>query len=153
MDCIVTYEGRLVLRDGRPASHHATYERVWKRYLDVFDSVTVISRVFPVEQAAAAPVEGPGVNVLRLPPFSGGAEYMAQLPAIRRRMRAAAARDAAFILTVPGAGVLWTELRRANRPYAVEVVGDPYDVFAPGAIRHPLRAGLRRWYRRHRSKM
>ena len=28
-------------------------------------------------------------------------------------------------------------------PYGVEVVGDPWDVFAPGAVRHPLRVYFR----------
>lgn len=31
-------------------------------------------------------------------------------------------------------------------PYGVEVVGDPYDVFAPGGVKHPLRPFFRRWF-------
>jgi len=37
------------------------------------------------------------------------------------------------------AACLEPQLRRGGRPYGVEVVGDPYDVFAPGAVVHPLR--------------
>jgi glycosyltransferase involved in cell wall biosynthesis len=35
-------------------------------------------------------------------------------------------------------------LRQTGRPYAVEVVADPYDVFAPGSVKHPLRPFFRR---------
>jgi glycosyltransferase involved in cell wall biosynthesis len=35
------------------------------------------------------------------------------------------------------------ELYRDDRPFGVEVVGDPYDAFAPGAMNHPLRPLLR----------
>ena len=39
-------------------------------------------------------------------------------------------------------------LRRTKRPYGVEVVGDPYDVFSPNAIKHPLRPFFRWWFTR-----
>jgi glycosyltransferase involved in cell wall biosynthesis len=35
-------------------------------------------------------------------------------------------------------------LWKTGRPYGLEVVGDPYEAFAPGAIKHPLRPYLRR---------
>jgi glycosyltransferase involved in cell wall biosynthesis len=35
-----------------------------------------------------------------------------------------------------------------DRPFGAEVVGDPYDVFAPGAVRHPLRPYFRWRYPR-----
>jgi glycosyltransferase involved in cell wall biosynthesis len=34
-------------------------------------------------------------------------------------------------------------MRRTGYPYAVEVVADPYDVFAPGSVKHPLRPFFR----------
>jgi glycosyltransferase involved in cell wall biosynthesis len=41
-------------------------------------------------------------------------------------------------------GYVWRALE-PGRPYGVEVVGDPYDMFVPGSVRHPLRPLLRRW--------
>jgi glycosyltransferase involved in cell wall biosynthesis len=35
--------------------------------------------------------------------------------------------------------MLW----KTDRPYGLEVVGDPYEVFAPGAVKHPLRPVFR----------
>ncbi len=61
-------------------------------------------------------------------------------------MHAVAARAQAVIARVPGqvgTSLLWA-LRLRRHPYGVEVVGDPHDVFAPGAVRHPLRR-LFRW--------
>src|SRR5438067_5684024 len=39
-------------------------------------------------------------------------------------------------------------MRNSGRPYAVEVVADPYDVLGPNAIRHPLRPVFRWWFTR-----
>jgi glycosyltransferase involved in cell wall biosynthesis len=36
-------------------------------------------------------------------------------------------------------------LRRSGHPYGLYVIGDPLDVYAPGAIKHPLRPFLRWW--------
>ena len=44
------------------------------------------------------------------------------------------------------AGCLWSALQAASHPYAVEVVNDPWEVFAPGVIRHPGRPIFRRWF-------
>jgi glycosyltransferase involved in cell wall biosynthesis len=44
----------------------------------------------------------------------------------------------------PIAGLLLPALRRAGRPYGLEVVGDPDQALAPGTVQHPLRP-LFRW--------
>src|SRR5206468_5075041 len=46
------------------------------------------------------------------------------------------------------ATVMMPQIRRRGRPYAVEVLGDPFDVFAPGAVRHALRPFFRWWFTR-----
>jgi len=40
----------------------------------------------------------------------------------------------------------YRKLRRTNYPFGVEVVGDPYDSFAPGCVKHPLRPFFRQWF-------
>src|SRR5690606_5240109 len=37
---------------------------------------------------------------------------------------------------------IWRLLEK-GRPFGAEIVADPYDVFAPGSVRHPLRPYLR----------
>jgi glycosyltransferase involved in cell wall biosynthesis len=37
-------------------------------------------------------------------------------------------------------------LEKTGRPFGLEVVGNPYGVFAPGSVRHPLRFFFRWWF-------
>jgi len=54
----------------------------------------------------------------------------------------------AFVLRVPGniGTLVWRQLAREGRPYGLEVVGDPFDVYSPGAEAHPLRPLFRIWF-------
>jgi glycosyltransferase involved in cell wall biosynthesis len=69
---------------------------------------------------------------------------------IDRVVRSAVDAADAVILRVPSAigGIVQRNCARTGSPYSVEVVGDPYSVFAPGAVGHPLRTGLRWWFTR-----
>ena len=46
MNCIFAIEGKIVLNQGETGSHRSHYYRLWTRYLQVFDSVTVFGPVF-----------------------------------------------------------------------------------------------------------
>ncbi|MFG3707777.1 glycosyltransferase [Micromonospora sp. NPDC047670] len=122
--------------------------RFWTRYLSVFDEVRVVARVRDTADPGAKAVrtDGSGVHVWPVPYYVGAREYLATRAAIGRVLRSAADRDDAVILRVPSP--IGTRLAahrdRQRLPYALEVVGDPYDVFAPGVLRHPLRPLLRR---------
>jgi len=122
----------------------------WLRYLDVFGEVVVVARVKqgvfpPLENSVAS---GPGVSFAELPDYAGLEQYLWHLKELRSRVSSAVTTDVAVILRVPGAvgGLVWYKIRKNNRPYAVEVVGDPYDVFAPASVRHPLRPLFRWWF-------
>jgi glycosyltransferase involved in cell wall biosynthesis len=116
----------------------------WQRYLDVFSEVRVAARLSR-ETSAGGPVTGPGVSFLPLPTYSGPLQYLSVRPALASAIRSACEDDSAFIFRVPSRlGVLAARtLQRLGKPYGIEVVGDPHDVFAPGAVRHPLRPFLR----------
>lgn len=150
MNCLVCIEGRFVLREGKPASHHLSYDRFWRRYLDSFDSLIVVGRLFLVEDPDASAVEGPGICFWPLPGYEGPEQYLRNVANLRHRIRSVTEEPSAVILRVPGAigGLVWREIRGHGRPYAVEVVGDPYDVFAPGSFRHCFRPLLRWWFSR-----
>lgn len=121
----------------------------WTRYLTAFDQVRVVARVCPVAQRGpdAVRVDGEQVEVWPLPYYVGARQYLAARRAVGRALRAAAAETDAVILRVPSPiGTLLADARQARRlPYGLEVIGDPYDVFAPGALTHPLRPLLRHW--------
>ena len=119
----------------------------WTRYLAVFDEVRVVARVLAAAEVGPgwARADGPRVTFAAVPHYLGPAEYFRKARAVRRAVRQSLAPEDAVILRVPSnlAGLLFPLLRRSASPYAVEVLGDPYDVFAPGAVRHPLRP----WFR------
>lgn len=121
----------------------------WARYLEVFDGVRVMARVRDVP----APAEGWKraddrlVQFIGLPYYVGPWQYLLKAWQTRRVLRQAAQTTDAIILRVPsmGGAALIPILKRTGHPYAVEVVGDPYDVFSPGAMKHWLRPFFR-WY-------
>lgn len=144
MHCIVAQDNRFVLHQGRPASFNTFYERFGQRYLDVFDSVTILGRLFPIEDPTARPVEGPGVTFAPMPAYVGPIQYLAKRRAIQARVRSLYSKHTAVIIHPSTTGMaLIKEMKRCGHPYAMEVGADPYDVLAPGSIRHPLRPILR----------
>lgn len=118
----------------------------WTRYLDVFDSVRVAART---EAAPRAPVgwvrvDGDRVSVLPLPSYRGVLGYARAAPEIGRVLHDAIAGHRNVLFRVPSPIAALGFLRMSRRQvYGVEVVGDPHDVLAPGAIDHPLRPMLR----------
>jgi glycosyltransferase involved in cell wall biosynthesis len=124
----------------------------WTRYLATFDGVTVLARVRDVPELSAErqPASGAGVRFLRVPDYTGPREYALRAAAVSAMARKAVQNGSAILLRPPGeiaAWVLW-HTRKSGRPYAVEVVADPYDVFGPNAVRHPLRPVFRWWFTR-----
>lgn len=122
--------------------------RFWQRYLEVFDAVRVLARVRDV---AAAPLalqraDGAQVSFAPLPDYRGPVGFLKKGAAISNTVRVVLNEEAALILRLgmPIDSMVLGQCRRSGHPYGVEVVGDPYDVFAPGAVRHPLRP-LFRW--------
>lgn len=110
----------------------------WQRYLDVFDAVRVLARV---KDVAAPPIgarraDGPSATFDALPHYIGPWQYAARYFELRRAVRDALRGEGAVILRAPGAisSLVETALRRDCRPFGVEVVGDPLDVFSTGGV-------------------
>jgi glycosyltransferase involved in cell wall biosynthesis len=124
----------------------------WSNYLGVFDKVAVLARVGPgngdyFEDERA---DGPSVSFCPLPDYHGPWEYFHSLPELKSRVRETVANCDVCILRVPGlvGRLAWKEIRRLGRPYALEVVGDPWDALGPGtwpSLFRPIfrRAGVR----------
>lgn len=121
----------------------------WQRYLDVFDHVRVLARVNEVAQRCDnwGQASGEGICFVPVPHYHGPKEYVQRIDAVRRAVREALRPEDAVILRVQGqiASCARPHLRVTGHPYGVEVVGDPYDAFAPGYVTHPLRPLLRLW--------
>lgn len=123
----------------------------WSRYLDVFEGVRLCVRAFPYDEPPEGWLQasGPGITPVPLPYYRGPMGYIQQARQLKQKLAAEIAAAEAIQLRVPcNVGrAAWSLLPR-GRTYGVEVIGDPYDVFAPGAIKHPLRPLLRWWFPR-----
>lgn len=119
----------------------------WQRYLDVFESVEVLARVQDISDVSPRwnRADGERVRFISLPYYIGPYQYLRNAMKIDKITMAVVQKADAVILRTPGqiSNRLFYYLRKNSHPYGVEVVGDPYDVFAPGAVRHPLRPFLR----------
>lgn len=115
----------------------------WERYLEVFDRVRVVARAARVEHRPEGwqPVTGKNILFQAVPDFHGPWQCLKQYPSIRAAIHSAAPARGAVILRVGSliANILEDELSQRRYPYALEVVGDPYEVFSPGVVDHPLR--------------
>jgi glycosyltransferase involved in cell wall biosynthesis len=123
--------------------------------LNVFDRVRVIGRASSVDAPPpkAKKVTGPGVELLPLPSYVGPFAYLQKRKELRTALSAAARLDGCFLLRIPSqtAFLLAEELDAAQRPYAIELLTDPHDFFAPGVAPHGL-AFLFRPYFRSKSR-
>ncbi len=124
----------------------------WDRYLGVFDRVEIVGRVREVKapENGWQRVDNRRVSVVGIPNYIGPWQFLIRMRKIRRAASESLINPEAVILRVSSAvaGCLEPVLRRTGHPYGLEVVADPYDALAPGAVRHPLRPLLRWWFPR-----
>jgi glycosyltransferase involved in cell wall biosynthesis len=146
----VFIEGRFLRApDGRVYQPIFPYS-FWERYLEVFDEVRVVTRLFDTAepQDPALRADGERVSFSPIPYYLRPAGYLRKLPAIRRAVARTVAESEAIVLRVPSplTGLALPHLEKARHPFAVEVVADSWDLFAPGAVAHRLRPFFRLWY-------
>lgn len=94
--------------------------------------------------------DGPDVKFISLPPYSGPLEYLKAFRKLRSVVLESIALNDAILMRIPSAvsTILTSKLIRSGRPFAVEVVGDPWDVFSSSGVSHPLRPFFRWWFTR-----
>jgi len=151
MTVVVTIEQRLLRTpDGRVWTPAQFSYRFWRRYLDVFDAVRILARVRDVDAVGleVQRVDGDGATVIAVPHYIGAWECLRNARGILSSVRSAVDGNDAVILRVSSAlaTCVHRHLHRQKRPYGVEVVCDPHDVFAPGFITHPLRPLVRKYF-------
>jgi glycosyltransferase involved in cell wall biosynthesis len=153
VNALVSSSGRLALTaDGRlwTARGHAAYN-YWIRYLEVYDLVRLLVRAVerPRPPEGWQEVTGPGVEAIPLPDFHTPSQFVRTFRDMRRVVRAAVNEPEAIHLRPPCliGGIFWKALD-SGRPYGVEVIGDPYDLFAPVAFPERMRPLYRIWFSR-----
>jgi glycosyltransferase involved in cell wall biosynthesis len=153
MRVAVTSEGRFQrLPDGSMWVASQFSYSFWTRYLDVFDEVRVVARAEPV--ASVPPsykrLDGPSVTFFPVPYYLGPRQFLRVRGAVTRALAGAALPADAIVLRMAStlANMMEPALVKSGHPFGVELVGDPRDAYAPGAVRHPLRPFFRYWFTR-----
>lgn len=127
---------------------------LFKRYLGVFDEMIIVARVQIATDEELSRcidtnrVDGVNISVAELPYFWGPLDYFKKQRCVSNSMKniiSSLSREDRCILRVPGnIGDLAAKiLKKQKINYAVEVVGDPFDVFSNGASTHKLRFFLK----------
>lgn len=151
MKVCVTLEQRFFECNGNLFTEGAFDSHFWQRYLKVFSKVVIAARALKVDEINPkwSQVNNDQIEYYPLPYYVGLKAALLRRGEMKKALdKLASEFSGAFILRVgsPIADILAPKLRRLKKKYAVEVVGDPWDVFAPGAISHPLRAFLRLYF-------
>jgi glycosyltransferase involved in cell wall biosynthesis len=149
MTLVLTLESRFQRTpDGSIWSPYLS-RHLWDRYLAVFEDLRILARIEEVPDTPqdAHLVSGQGVAFRPVPHYRGPAAYLRHIRQVEQAVSGAVGPNDAVIMRIASqiAGHLESRLRRRGHPYGIEVVGDPYDVFAPGVVDHPLRPALR-WH-------
>ncbi|MGL5924164.1 glycosyltransferase family 4 protein [Chroococcidiopsis sp.] len=150
MDVAIALEHRFESTpDGKVWTQTQFPYQFWLRYLEVFERVCVVARVreVPNAQPGWQRADGEGVSFAAVPYYIGLWQYLLRSRQVKHAARNAVGNSDAVILRVSSTigACIEPMLRKTGHPYGVEVVADPYDLFAPGSIKHPLRP-LFRWY-------
>jgi glycosyltransferase involved in cell wall biosynthesis len=148
MDIVVALEHRFDRTPDGSVWTQTTFQYpFWLRYLDVFDHVRVVARVRDVPSVPEdwKCASGPDVSFEAIPYYIGLWQYLLRSNQIAQAARKSIHEDDALIVRIPSqvASCMLPVLDKTGHPYGAEVVADPYDVFAPGSVRHPLRPFFR----------
>ncbi len=139
MELIVTCEFRfLKTPDGRVWTTSAFQYDFWLRYLEAFEQLLVVARVQEVNKVDDDWVlsSGPNVRFCGLPYYVGLSGLAKSFWATLKILRDTIKPDSAVIYRVPSQTAMLSCLSRLGRThdYALEVVGDPSDVFESGIV-------------------
>lgn len=146
MDLVFCAEGRFVRR-----SDNSVYSlngnltnHLWSRYLNAFDRIYVMARVLfddSIEVRDTYLASSERVSFIDLPYYIGPSQYMKVRLDLIRVIRKYIEPGRVYICRIPGqiGNLVIGELQRKGIPYGVEVVADPWDIFAPGGLKHSFR--------------
>lgn len=120
----------------------------YKRYLTVFDHVYAVARIEDVDAAPEGKkrCSGEGITFLDFPTYKGPWQYAKSYARVRHVAREYARRFSCAIFRLPGAtaNIVCEEFAKTGKPFAVEIVIDPWENFAPGSGTGILRPIIRR---------
>jgi glycosyltransferase involved in cell wall biosynthesis len=158
MDLIFVCEARFSRSvEGKVFSLDGVFnQEIFTRYLDVFDNVKVVGRMFDTNRVVSKEfyLENSQIQFLPVFGYDGPLGYFFNRGKVRKQIKAYIELGGAVIVRVPG--ILGFETADICDEllinYGVEVVGDPYDVFSKASFKHPLRRFLKYYFTKNLKK-
>ena len=150
MDLVFCTEARFICQSSKFYSvDGGITDILLERYLLCFAHVYIMARVLRDKHVQVNDrylINNSKVSFIELPYYIGPYQYLRVRRQICHIMKKEVGRlNCAYICRVPGqlSKLLISFLKKRKIHFGIEVVGDPWDVFAPGAIKHPLRVYFR----------
>lgn len=131
--------------DGEIYGDAAFEKTLWQRYLNVFEEIFIVARVQENYENIGEKYISSGENIhfIEIPYYVGPFQYLLKSFKIHTTIKNTIKTHlaSAFICRVPGniGDMVIQELKRNKKSYAVEVVGDPDDVFSDESFSHALK--------------
>lgn len=116
----------------------------WTRYLAVFEEVVVCARISPLskEQNVTRLLRSDreGVTFLALPEFRGAMGAFKNQVAVKKVVRQALNCCDRVTMRIPSpiALVAYSEILRSKKPYAVDMMMNPWTAYSRASMQHPL---------------
>ncbi|WP_337085103.1 glycosyltransferase family 4 protein [Elizabethkingia anophelis] len=151
MELIFVTEARFYkTKDGKIYAGEMSFNNnLWLRYLKKFTKVYVVARVFYSDQIFQEKALVDNVEFLPISEFDTVVSFAQKRQQIKRQLSKYLLNGTKSII-IRGAGSLGylsAKICKNNKiPYAIEIIGDPYEVFAPGVTKHILRPILRKLF-------
>jgi glycosyltransferase involved in cell wall biosynthesis len=121
--------------------------RFFAQHLEVFEEVRVVARVADAESAGRAlRADGPGVRFAAVPCYAGPAQFLRSAAHVAGAIAGAVRGGDALLLRAPSHLANLVAALHSRTRFSVEVLGDPWDLYAPGAVRTALRPAYRRYF-------
>lgn len=132
-----------VIRDGYfttsaqgPSSKIVSYDNFSSRYLSAFEEVELVGRLFDKVENGSKPVTGINVSFTPIRGYKGPAGFLKNILSIISLIFKSTHKGSGYILRLPATvPILFGFILLLKKiPYAVEVVGDPYDAYSPEVL-------------------
>lgn len=120
----------------------------FKRYLDVFEEVRLVTRMKDIDYEEAKDkirVDGKGLEFYSLPFYHGPWQYAVKYCKIQSSLSSAIEGCDCAVLRIPEpvSFQLFSKIKKREIPCAIEVVSHAKDLYAPGTIKTIVRPFLR----------
>ncbi|OJX49486.1 glycosyltransferase family 4 protein [Flavobacterium sp. 38-13] len=135
--------------DGKYYADDMSYTNsLWERYLKEFDNINVIARVFETSEKFDESFLVDNVNFCPIHPFDSIFSFAKNRSKVKKGLRKYLSKDTVTIIRGAGPlGYMATGICKQQKiNFGIEIIGDPYEVYAPGVVTHPLRPVLRKLF-------